>query len=205
MTDAFRLRFISTVLWCQLHTDVRDPKNSLRTPELRPGNWLGEDYLWGEGAPVTVEALAKKRSELLRRKGSVEVREEQVSGRLLLANPTESDICGLSGPQSQGYIDEVDIPPWDTWVHFSHEEPTTPDPEAVRKTRKIYRAQWKRSWDPPRAVSYLLCWVPTPFIPHVNEGIAVNPVDCLFWASEYKERHYNTALLRQLDAQGLLG
>lgn len=183
MTNSFRLHFISTVLWCQLLADPSDPANSLRTLELRPGNWLGGDYRWGESTADAVVRLAKKRAELLRRKGSVEVREEQVSGRLLLAAPWESDVCGLSGPESAGFIDDVDVPAWDTWVHYTHEEAT-----ATGET-----------------VSYLLCWVPSVFLSQVEKGIAVNPIECFFWASEYKERHYDTALLRQLDAQGLLG
>ena len=183
MNDSFRLHFISTVLWCQLHADESDPKGSLRTPELRPSNWLGGDYLWGEGTLETVARLEKKRAELLRSKGSVEVSQEQVSGRLLIADPESSDQCGLSVWESSGFIDDLDVPAWDTWIHYAHQETTAGG----------------------NTVSYLLCWVPTVFLPHVEKGISVNPVECFFWAAEYKERHYNTALLRQLDAQGLLG
>lgn len=174
-----RLCLIQTILWCQLHARAAEPEHSLRTPELRPR----ADFAWGKDTPNAVLRLAQTRAELLKNTGSVEVQEEQVSGRLLLADPKESDLCGLSVFESGGYIDTDDVPPWDTWVHYAHEDTV---------------AGGKRA-------SYLLCWVPSCFVPHVEKGIAVNPVECFFWATEYKARGYNTALLRQLQAQGLLG
>ena len=199
MTDTFRLRFIATVLWSQLHANESDPKNSLRTPALKP------EGSWGVGTPERVEGLTKKRAELLRSKEQAEVSEQPVSGRLLVADPASSDLCGLSVFVSGGYIDEGDVPPWDTWIHYAYQERTLPDPTAIKKTKALQRLQGNRGWEPPLHVSYLLCWVPTVFLPHVEKGIEVNPVECFFWASEYKERHYNTALLRQLDVDGLLG
>ena len=119
-------------------------------------------------------------------------------------------MCGVSEPESEGFIDALDVPPWDTWICYVC-EPNAPDPEEVRKTQEANRAYYNKpprdgfvDWQPPAAVCFLLCWIPDQFVSLVDEGIKFNPMQCFFWASEYKQRHYNTELLRQLDAQNLL-
>ncbi len=222
----FRRRLAQTIAWCRPRAAISDPRNSLRTPALRPANlsstpdrWGTPDYDWGTyedstTAVSTVEALAQTRAQLLRQRQHVSDTEvlppDLAGGRLLIADPLDSDQCGLSVEEALGFIDEVDVPAWDTWVCYISEA-TTPDPEAVRRTQAQYRAYYNKArapdfvdWQPRPHVSYLLCWIPPQFLSLVDEGIQVNPVECFFWAVEYKQRHYNTELLRQLDAEGLL-
>jgi len=197
-------RVAETVTWCRAHVSVADPKNSLRTVALRPGNLReipgGVDYVWGRevGFRTGVEAvddLVDRRGELLRREGNspgagaIDLR----GGRLLIHDPEDSDQCGLSESDSGYFIDIADVPAWDTWIDFRYEDRI---PSEVDE-RFSHRATWSK-------VTYLLCWVPAEFIPLVDRGIMVNPVECFFWASEYRRRGYDTETLRRLESVGLL-
>jgi hypothetical protein len=224
MTTAIDLtefrRLAETIAWCRLHVTEDDPKDCLRTLALRPTNlsatpdqWGNFDYAWETPAQTqaVISALADRRAELLRAANAyTEVLPSDLAGgRLLITLPEESDWCGLSEPETYGFIDALDVPAWDTWVCYLHEK-TTPDEEQVRTTQAAYRAFYNkpprqdfRDWQPPDSVSYILCWIPPQFLAWVEVGIMVNPMECIFWASDYKQ-HYNTSLLRELDAAGLL-
>ena len=222
--DELHQRIAQTIAWCRLHVSEGDPEHCLRTTALCPANgsaapnhWGSFDYDWGTSddcqiAVSSVDALAQCRAELLDRAGidSKTLPSDLAGGRLLIADPEDSDSCALSGPESLGFIDDLDVPAWDTWICYVRER-STPDPEAVQKTQAAYRACWNKGnragfadWQPRETVSYLLCWIPPEFVALVEAGIAVNPTECFFWASEYRQRHYNTEFLRRLDAQGLL-
>jgi hypothetical protein len=214
-------RLAETVAWCGPRASLADPKDSLRTPMLRPANLStvanqggNHDYEWETFQQVqnTLSVLADQRVERLRLEGiypdasALDLR----GGRLLVAAPLESDWCCLSEEASEGFIDALDVPAWDTWICYVQEE-ATPDPEAVRRMQDAYRALYAHpshqdfvDWQPPPSVSYLLCWVPPQFVSLTEVGITVNPVECFFWAADYRRHHYNTETLRQLDAAGLL-
>ncbi len=217
-------RYLSeTIPWCREHVSVHAPKECLRTPALRPSNLSiaaneagNFDYTWGtlDEKRNTVVELAERRAAMPRTDNAylAPLRIDLAGGRLLLVVPEESDWCGLSEYETGGFIDVLDLPAWDTWVCFMHEI-TTPDEEQVRETQEVYRRAFYNQanqqdfsvWQPPAMVEYILCWIPPEFVAMVEEGIKVNPVECFFWAGDYKRRHYNTPLLRQFEAAGLLG
>lgn len=224
----FRRLLAETVAWCRLRGSDDDPAWSLRTPPLRPTNLRDTpdrganfEYDWGtrEQNQAVVSGLAERRAELLRAASAYPDAAPMngTEGRLLIAVPQESDWCCLSETESEGFIDALDVPAWDTWLCWVV-EPTLPDAEQVKKTQEAYRAAYGKSrlwplrktrpgfvdWQPPASVSYLLCWVPPQFLGLVNGGIMVNPVECFFWAADYKRRYHSTPLMRQLDAEGLL-
>ncbi len=66
----------------------------------------------------------------------------------------ESVSCGVSAAESRGFFDADDRPPWDTWLCVLPGE------------------------------SLLLAWVPAHDVERVHEGIAVNPVDCIYWLED---------------------
>lgn len=217
MTEFYGL-LAETIAWCRLRVSADDPQSSLRSFVLRPSNlaktankWGNFDYEWGtiEEKQTVVSNLAASRAELLRTKTAFPeaLPSGLEGGRLLIAAPEESDWCCLSEPESNGFIDDLDVPAWDTWVCYVHEA-NTPDPEYVRRTREAlyasYNSEQYKEWQPPAYVSFLICWIPPQFLALVEEGIKVNPVECFFWAADYKEHHYNTELLRQLDKAGML-
>ncbi len=220
-------RLAETIAWCRPHIAVENPKDCLRTPELQPSNITirsdrshdnkydsGFEYAWGslKEKQDVVNAVSKRREELLS-EGKTDTSPLPIDlkgGKLLIIAPEDSDICGLSVWEAEGFIDDEDVPPWDTWVGY-FEESITPEETYVRQTQALYRASYNQSnqhdfeeWSPQLTVSYILCWIPREFVSLVNEGVLVNPVECFFWAGEYQRRHFNTPLLRELDSLGLL-
>lgn len=71
---------------------------------------------------------------------------------------------GAACVASHGYFDDHNIPPWDTWVK------AIPLPDASGSELG------------------LLCWVPDWAKQHVEDGIAVNPEECLHWAEIQDDR-----------------
>ncbi len=210
-----------TIAWSRLHVNPEDPRNCLRTPELRPANARAApnysdelDYNWGtpEENQAILAVLAEERALRLRAANAYSdiVPSDLAGGRLLVAAVEESDTCGLSAEESQGFFDLCDVPAWDTWIWYI-KEPTEPDPALVPITQEKYRDSYYRvgspyfvDWQPPASVAYILCWIPPEFLTLAEDGIGINPVECIFWATEYNEKYHNTPLLRKLDAMGLL-
>jgi hypothetical protein len=183
----FRRRLAETVAWCAPRADLSDPANCLRTPALRPANWFetaktsfGFEYRWGkpEEDEEVLRVLATRRADLLRKTNTYpdSLSDGLAGGRLLIADPRDSDVCGLSPVATGGFIDDWDVPPWDTWVDCMQ----------------------------GNYGSILLCWIPASFIPLTEQGIAVNPVECFFWASDYLSHGYPAMLFRELEEEGLL-
>ncbi len=81
------------------------------------------------------------------------------SRALLLTDWTSSLSDGASAVASRGFIDQDNIPPWDTWL-------------ALMDVR--FAA------DTPKMV--LVSWVPRWATELVGEAIEVNPEACLAWA-----------------------
>lgn len=74
-------------------------------------------------------------------------------GKILVAEIDVTVVDGASETVSQGMIDVYDLPPIDTWVYLQ------PTPKG----------------------RFLYAFIPEAFISYVNEAIAVNCVDCLYW------------------------
>ena len=78
-------------------------------------------------------------------------------GRLLVYLP-DMDLCDGAAEQiSLGYFDVNNAPPWDTWIGIFADTGS------------------------PRSGSYLVSWVPPPFLSLVEKGIEVNPEQCILW------------------------
>lgn len=84
-------------------------------------------------------------------------------GRLLLYSPERTDQGGASWSDTEGFFDCADVPPWDTWVCYIPSGSVEP----LFKTA------------PP-----LVCWIPPALIEIATDGIEVNPMGCLAWASD---------------------
>ncbi len=212
LLTAFRWRLAETIAWCDALGSLADPVNSLRTPSLEPACMMDEPnhtqvplgYPWGDAPEkqATLRALSEARFDRLYRTGlhPVTPATNVGNGRLLISDHENSDWCCLSVHASRGFIDSDDVPPWDTWLWYG-EEPAAGEPGFLQRMQTHYREYSNQIYTIKR---HWLCWIPTAFIPLVNEGIAVNPVECFWWASEYKERGYDTPFLRLLDVEGFL-
>jgi hypothetical protein len=86
-------------------------------------------------------------------------------GRLLAFNLDETLSDGAANLASYGFFDDNNIPAWDTWIMY-----VTGD-----------TAHTPRDWS---WTSYLLSWVPEVFVDVVSDGIAVNPEECIRWATD---------------------
>ena len=74
-------------------------------------------------------------------------------GRVLIAEIDKTVIDGASEAASQGLIDGYDCPPIDTWFYM------------VRV----------------KGLRVLFAWIPEHFVGLVDEAIAINCINCLFW------------------------
>jgi hypothetical protein len=171
----FEIRLAETIAWCQQCVRIEDPRKSLRsfdlTPHILAGNreWIVSSLLWARKG-----ALSEKAKEL----SPVTKPDHLAGGKLLAYFPDEQVHDGASEAASKGLLDEYDSPPWDTWTGIfteaSHHSP-----------------EWTRT--------YVVSWVPPEFISLAEEGIVVNPVDCIAWLE-----NADVPLNRKLREKGLI-
>ena len=81
------------------------------------------------------------------------------TGRLLVWERDTTVDDGVGQAETKGYLDESDMPPWDTWVAY-----VDPHPEA----------------------GYLVSWVPEPFVAAVGRAVEVNAYEALYWLRDSK-------------------
>lgn len=152
--ENFRLRLAQTILWCAPRADVSNPKDCLRTPELRPRVFERDRF-------SAVDTVAIERE----RYGDIEFRHAQVpkdlgGGRLLAYFPETNLYDGAAEVHTDGFLDVDNLPGWDTWIAFFEDEPET------------------------NYGSYLIAWIPPEFVEVVSEGIAYNPEECIIWLAD---------------------
>jgi hypothetical protein len=109
-------------------------------------------------------------------------------GRLVAFDPEATLSDGVANQDSEGFFDDDNCPPYDTWVLY------------------VYEEAYGRSFIPPRPQkwesfeSYLVAWVPPWFLERVDWGIAVNPEVCIMWLDEM-----DTPFAQALRERGLFG
>jgi hypothetical protein len=150
----FSLHLARTILWCAPHVDTANPKDCLRTPELRPRVFERDRF-------SAVDFVVSQR----RLKGGVKFRDAQLpkglcGGSLLAYFPETNLYDGAAEVHTNGFLDVDNLPGWDTWVAFFEDEPET------------------------NYGSYLIAWIPPEFVELVSEGIAYNPEECIMWLAD---------------------
>lgn len=141
----FTKRLAQTIFWCGSRADISNPKDCLRTPELRP-------RILEESRFPAVETVAFERERF----GGIEIQKAQLpkdlgGGRLLAYFPDANLCCGASEDETSGFFDIDNVPPWDTWVAY-------------------FGGGNRHSY-----TSYLISWIPPQFVELVSRGIYVNP------------------------------
>jgi hypothetical protein len=152
--EKFKERLAQTIFWCAPRADIYNPKDSLRTPELRP-------RILEESRFSAVETVAVERERF----GGIEIQNVQLpkdlgGGRLLAYFPDANLCCGAAEDETNGFFDIDNVPAWDTWV--------------------AYFAGGKRH----SYTSYLISWIPPQFVELVSRGIYVNPEECIIWLAD---------------------
>lgn len=101
----------------QIRDSLGPMDRKLRSPELKPSFSLdefGDDALWAKAVAEVVARRSRLTAGI-----SVEKRDTNVGGRLLLYTPSENLACGAAEASSNGFFDVNNVPPWDIWVDFS--------------------------------------------------------------------------------------
>ena len=185
----FRRRLAETIAWCAGRASVADPRNSLRTPALLPATlddtrgW--RRHRWGSvpEKQAMVSALADERATLLRAENRYPERpaENLAGGCLLLYDPDDTLSDGCAEEESRGFFAADNTPAWDTWITYTRE-----------------RARGTERWTPFEA--FLVSWVPPQLLDLAQDGIWINPEECIVWATDH-----DAAFTHHLREAGLLG
>jgi len=170
--EQFHHRLAQTIFWCAPRADKLNPATSLRNAAFRP-------RMLEANRSSAVDAVVYAR-ELY---GGVDMRKAGTprdlgGGRLLIYFPNDDLACGAAEYQTAGFFDVNNVPPWDTWVDYFQDQQPNID-----------------SFD----TEYLIAWIPEEFLELANEGIDVNPEQCILWLSDT-----SVELARVLRASSLL-
>lgn len=148
--EEFKRRLAQTIFWCSSRADIERPATSLRTPKLRPGTLEAN-------RSFAVNRVVDNRE----RYGGPEIREAEIpdglgGGRLLIYFPEVNLCCGAAEQETSGFFDVDNVPPWDTWVTYFHDQQD----------------------------EYLIAWIPPAFVRLADQGIKCNPEECIQWLSD---------------------
>jgi hypothetical protein len=88
----------------------------LRNRTLRPNGSLAEARA-EQVRDEIVRSVIVRRSEFVRGR---ELSPDENAGKLLVYAPEENLADGAAQLESKGFFDGDNVPPWDTWVAFSH-------------------------------------------------------------------------------------
>ena len=174
MTPALlQQRLQETKSWCASRVQIR-ADHDLRSSELKPevikkSNESEYSFLLfgtAEQNEETINRLIEKRVALL---ASQSYSQEINKGQVLLFDPGQSLFDGAAEAATNGFFDDNNVPPWDTWICYVRDE------EA-------------------RYGNYLLSWVPSHLVDLAEDGIQVNPEQCICWAKDL-----GTSFLRHPD------
>jgi hypothetical protein len=185
-------RLEETIVWCTSQDWSTNPAEGLRTASFRPLGYRLKDqyddillYRTPPQRQQLVEQIAEARATLLEKHGLARfsLAKRLNGGRLLAFTPDGTLQDGAATLATDGFLDDDNIPPWDTWIWYVINDPvSTPE-----------------FWSGTVTDSYLLSWVPDSLIKVVDAGIDVNPEECIRWAADL-----DTPFIWQLKRAGLV-
>ncbi|AKF87428.1 hypothetical protein MFUL124B02_42680 [Myxococcus fulvus 124B02] len=178
MVTGFKRRLAETIAWCLPRAEAARAGVTTRSLELMPPV-CGHDsdtvlkLLWSAPA-LPMEAVGfiveRRRRELERLKQPLPPLGDLVGGRVF-ATHFISDLCGAATEPSNGFLDDYDIPGWDTW--FAH------DSEA-------------RGSDGEGRSGVVYGWVPPVLLELADQGFYVIPVSSVWWVEDAELRQLMT-------------
>ncbi len=167
-----RLRLAEAIAWCSSRVSLTNPRDSLRTAELKPtvplfierelpDGTLSYEFPNSTARAATVRQGAERRASLLAKDGIPVIHppKDLAGGRMFVCEIDNSVWDGLSAGECGGFVDDCDIPAWDTWIDLRDAD----------------------------GKDILLCWVPMQLIGLVEAAMAVNCTSCLEWVDELVE------------------
>ena len=105
------LRLAEAAAWCAPRVDVTNLEGCLRSAELAPPGGAWEALAAGDEAAV--RAVVRRRASEVGDVPPIGSADQLGGGRLLAYFLHNSLVYGFD---SSRYLDEMDVPPWDTWV-----------------------------------------------------------------------------------------
>ena len=157
--DYLRQCLVETMTWCELRP-LGSPATRFRSSELKPEGGLDP----GHHGFLLVETVCRRRAELLKKQNAQLVYGPAKSGRLLVFYPDRTLFDGAAERSSEGFFNSNNDPPWDMWVYFGEDLPSS-EPEDDRR-------------------HFVLSWVPDSYLSIVQRGLDVNPEVCIEWLSD---------------------
>ena len=144
-----------TIAWCSSRPKPWNAMRSFRSPEIAPEFGSTSRKEW-------VDSVISQRKHLFG--GKIELNKDILyKGQLLIYFPDESLDHGLEESETEGFVTETNVPPWDTWIAYLY----------------------------GKNENYLVSWVPNEMIKLVDDGINVSPEECFNWlglrANELKD------------------
>ena len=212
-------RALETMAWCALYADPQNIQHSLRSSALQP---IGDLASWYHDSTATygprasaldgthqallsaatvvqrrriVDDVALRRRHLLEASGwTPEVTLQDLSrGRFMLCDdPSNGLVKGACTVASGGFFDDLDLAPWDAWVHYA---PALDD--LLGEPGKVV----EKAHDIDGGEMQLLVWVPETLVDVTSAGMRVSSTELFYWAVEASADAPFTAALR---AGGLL-
>jgi len=139
------------IAWCSSRPRPWSPFATFRSADIAPRFGSNSRKSW-------IQSVANQRRRALGA-GTISLQRKfyGYEGRLLAYFPDENLACGVAEPETQGFFTVDNVPPWDTWVAYLHEDEQT---------------------------NYLLAWVPGPLTRMVEGGVRVIPEQCVGWVDE---------------------
>jgi hypothetical protein len=181
--DWFVKQLAESRLWCQPRARVGDPELCLRSSDLRPDleTYYSEDRaIWVHPAMIR-EVVHKRHIALASRHQRVELVDlTGATGRLLLCAYDYTNHNGATADETSYFLDDHDVPPWDSWVAEVQGLGKASSPAAMG-------GAWPPTLDstlgrePPNQ-GLLVSWIPAEFIGLVERGLEVECVGMLCWA-----------------------
>ncbi|QSQ24423.1 hypothetical protein JY651_05550 [Pyxidicoccus parkwayensis] len=161
MTTDFKLQLAETIAWCSARAVAERAGETTRSAELmspffqQDGDTQVRRLLDtpAVGAEVVDFIVRRRREALERTRQPLPPLGELCGGRVLMTD-FNTDICAAATAPSNGFLDDYDIPGWDTW--FAHE-------------------------DTGRFGGVVYGWVPPALVELAERGFSVIPVECIGW------------------------
>ena len=139
------------IAWCASRPRPWSPFATFRSPDIAPEFGSNSCKSW-------IQSVAKQRRRALGGgRISLQKRVYRHEGRLLAYFPDDNLACGVAEAETGGFFTTDNVPPWDTWIAYLHEE---------------------------RQTNYLVAWVPGPMTTMVDGGVRVIPEECVGWVDE---------------------
>lgn len=115
---SFSERLLETIAWCRVRIDTGDALNCFRSEQLRPSrNVVHECRTDSEVGRIVDNVIARRSVAVANSDGAdIDYMWPERGDRLFAFRPQDSLFHASSPPMSQGFIDDDEIAPWDTWI-----------------------------------------------------------------------------------------